>query len=70
MNPTRLESKTRVFILERLYPSSLVEVPNNIGSKSFWFEENFWSRTKFGDPKKISVQNNCGLVKIFESEKI
>ena len=70
MNLTRLESKTRVFILENLYPSSLVEVPKNIGSKTFGFEENFWSERNFGSTKNFGPQNILGQKKIGSVKKL
>ena len=61
MNLTRLESKTRVFIFENLYPSSLVVAPKNIGKKKFGFEENFGSERNFGAPKNLGFKTIVGL---------
>ena len=63
---TGLESK--VFSLERLYPSSPVEVRNfvsteNLGSKSLWFQKRVWVK------KKFQAKINFGYGKIFGSKK-
>ena len=61
MNLTRLESKTRVFILGNLYPLSLVEDQKIWGTEKFGFEENFGSERNLGAQKTFRFKTIVGL---------
>ena len=70
INSTRFESKTRLFTLERLYPSPLLEVPNNIGSgKKICVWRIFGSERNFESSKNVGSKTIVGLQKKFVSKK-